>query len=86
MDPPAPETLMRALELLNYLGALDDNGNMTEVRLYGLGFRVCKAQPARCRPCCHSHGLGHCGYRAGFWDAENICFSQIASTGPVTGL
>ena len=32
MDPPAPETLMRALELLNYLGALDDNGNMTAVR------------------------------------------------------
>jgi len=29
MDPPAPETLMRALELLNYLGALDDEGNMT---------------------------------------------------------
>lgn len=26
MDPPAPETLMRALELLNYLGALDDDG------------------------------------------------------------
>lgn len=24
LDPPAPETLMRALELLNYLGALDD--------------------------------------------------------------
>lgn len=31
MDPPAPETLMRALELLNYLGALDDEGNMTKV-------------------------------------------------------
>eukprot|EP01027_Heterolobosea_sp_BB2_P007011 GEZU01010493.1.p1 GENE.GEZU01010493.1~~GEZU01010493.1.p1 ORF type:complete len:563 (+),score=190.17 GEZU01010493.1:688-2376(+) len=31
MDPPAPETLMRALELLNYLGALDDEGNLTEV-------------------------------------------------------
>ncbi len=31
MDPPAPETLMRALELLNYLGALDDDGNMTPV-------------------------------------------------------
>ncbi|KAJ1448204.1 P-loop containing nucleoside triphosphate hydrolase protein [Pelagophyceae sp. CCMP2097] len=29
MDPPAPETLMRALELLNYLGALDDDGAMT---------------------------------------------------------
>ena len=31
MDPPAPETLMRALELLNYLGALDDEGDMTPV-------------------------------------------------------
>lgn len=30
MDPPAPETLMRALELLNYLGALDDEGVLTE--------------------------------------------------------
>jgi pre-mRNA-splicing factor ATP-dependent RNA helicase DHX15/PRP43 len=25
MDPPAPETMMRALELLNYLGALGEN-------------------------------------------------------------
>jgi len=31
MDPPAPETLMRALEMLNYLGALDDEGNMTQI-------------------------------------------------------
>ena len=31
MDAPAPETLMRALELLNYLGALDDEGDMTEL-------------------------------------------------------
>jgi HrpA-like RNA helicase len=31
MDPPAPETLMRALELLNYLGALSDEGDMTEM-------------------------------------------------------
>mmetsp|Transcript_68078 Transcript_68078/g.215385 ORF Transcript_68078/g.215385 Transcript_68078/m.215385 type:complete len:701 (-) Transcript_68078:54-2156(-) len=31
MDPPAPETLMRALELLNYLGALDDEGNLTSL-------------------------------------------------------
>jgi pre-mRNA-splicing factor ATP-dependent RNA helicase DHX15/PRP43 len=30
MDPPAPETLMRALELLNYLGALDDDGELTD--------------------------------------------------------
>ena len=31
MDPPAPETLMRALEQLNYLGALDDEGDMTDL-------------------------------------------------------
>jgi len=31
LDPPAPETLMRALELLNYLGALDDEGEMSEL-------------------------------------------------------
>ena len=27
----APETLMRALELLNYLSALDDDGDLTEL-------------------------------------------------------
>jgi pre-mRNA-splicing factor ATP-dependent RNA helicase DHX15/PRP43 len=31
MDPPAPETLMRALEMLNYLGALDDDGELTDL-------------------------------------------------------
>ncbi|WJX56320.1 RNA helicase [Trifolium repens] len=31
VDPPAPETLMRALEVLNYLGALDDEGNLTKL-------------------------------------------------------
>lgn len=31
MDPPAPETLMRALELLNYLGALDEDGSLTKL-------------------------------------------------------
>src|SRR5882762_10085776 len=29
VDAPAPETLMRAIELLNYLAALDDDGNLT---------------------------------------------------------
>jgi len=29
VDAPAPETLMRALELSNYLVALDDEGNFT---------------------------------------------------------
>ena len=28
-DAPAPETIMRALELLHYLAALDDEGNLT---------------------------------------------------------
>ena len=31
IDPPAPETLMRALELLNYLGALDGEGALNEL-------------------------------------------------------
>uniref|UniRef100_A0A8C8DWS9 ATP-dependent RNA helicase DHX15 n=1 Tax=Oryzias sinensis TaxID=183150 RepID=A0A8C8DWS9_9TELE len=31
MDPPAPETLMRALELLNFLAALNDDGDLTEL-------------------------------------------------------
>ncbi|KAJ3559577.1 hypothetical protein NM688_g256 [Phlebia brevispora] len=31
VDAPAPETLMRALELLNYLAALDDDGNLTDL-------------------------------------------------------
>ncbi|KAG8989420.1 DEAH-box ATP-dependent RNA helicase prp43 [Tulasnella sp. JGI-2019a] len=31
MDAPAPETIMRALELLNYLSALDDDGNLTDL-------------------------------------------------------
>jgi pre-mRNA-splicing factor ATP-dependent RNA helicase DHX15/PRP43 len=31
MDPPAPETLMRALEMLNYLAALNDDGDLTEL-------------------------------------------------------
>jgi pre-mRNA-splicing factor ATP-dependent RNA helicase DHX15/PRP43 len=29
VDAPAPETLMRALELLNYLAALNDEGELT---------------------------------------------------------
>merc|ERR1719199_1096608 len=30
MDPPAPETLMRALEQLNFLGCLSDDGDITD--------------------------------------------------------
>ncbi|KAI2616291.1 P-loop containing nucleoside triphosphate hydrolase protein [Hypoxylon sp. NC1633] len=31
MDPPAPETMMRALEELNYLACLDDEGELTSL-------------------------------------------------------
>ena len=31
IDPPAPETMMRAIEMLNYLGAMDDEGKLTEL-------------------------------------------------------
>ena len=31
VEPPAPETLMRALESLNWLGFLDDHGHITEL-------------------------------------------------------
>ncbi|EFX06258.1 pre-mRNA splicing factor RNA helicase [Grosmannia clavigera kw1407] len=31
MDPPPPETMMRALEELNYLACLDDEGEMTQL-------------------------------------------------------
>lgn len=40
VEPPAPESLMRALELLNYLGALDDDGNLTELGSYLSEFPV----------------------------------------------
>jgi len=46
MDPPAPETLMRALELLNYLGALDDEGELTAVgRAMAEGLMAAGVQP-----------------------------------------
>ncbi len=48
MDPPAPETLMRALELLNYLGALDDEGSLTEVSRKSLSVSRCAVHTALC--------------------------------------
>jgi HrpA-like RNA helicase len=55
MDPPAPETLMRALEQLNYLGALDDEGDLTPLGRQMSDFplepqvRVCVCVCARAR-------------------------------------
>ncbi|CAJ1434125.1 unnamed protein product [Effrenium voratum] len=37
VDPPPPEALMRALQALNHLGCVDDNGNITEV-----GHQACR--------------------------------------------
>merc|ERR1712054_16455 len=48
MDPPAPETLMRALELLNYLGALDDDGNLTDLGM----LTICMAMIHQDASCC----------------------------------
>jgi len=31
LDPPAPETLMRALEQLNNLGAIDNEGELSDI-------------------------------------------------------
>jgi HrpA-like RNA helicase len=45
MDPPAPETVMRALELLNYLAAFDDDGSEFRV---SSDYRT--AQPTRSVP------------------------------------
>jgi pre-mRNA-splicing factor ATP-dependent RNA helicase DHX15/PRP43 len=55
MDPPAPETLMRALELLNYLKALDDDGNLTD-----MGRRMAEfpLEPERAACLIHSPSFG----------------------------
>lgn len=34
IDPPAPETFMRALETLSYLGAIDEEGELTQIGDY----------------------------------------------------
>jgi pre-mRNA-splicing factor ATP-dependent RNA helicase DHX15/PRP43 len=49
MDPPAPETLMRALELLNYLGALDDEGELTDL---GTKMAEFPLEPEMAKICC----------------------------------
>lgn len=38
MDPPAPETMMRALEELNYLNCLNDEGDLTSLGLLASHF------------------------------------------------
>lgn len=50
VDAPAPETLMRALELLNYLAALDDNGDLTPLGAIMAEFPL----DPQVRACCRS--------------------------------
>ena len=72
MDPPAPETLMRALEQLNYLGALDDEGALTDEGRLMADFplepqvstrarrqRECGAASAKCEPEREANGVAY---------------------------
>lgn len=40
MEPPSPESMMRALEMLHFLGALDEEGDLTEVGRHMADFPV----------------------------------------------
>ncbi|KAM9835287.1 pre-mRNA-splicing factor ATP-dependent RNA helicase DHX15 [Syngnathus typhle] len=61
MDPPAPETLMRALELLNHLEALDDDGDLTDLGAmmaeFPLDPQLAKMVVASCESGCSDEAL-----------------------------
>lgn len=87
MDPPAPETLMRALELLNYLAALDDDGNLTDLGAvmaeFPLDPQLAKMLIASCNHNCSNEILsitamlsGNCtttNIQRKFMNSHNIC-------------
>jgi hypothetical protein len=86
MDPPAPETLMRALEMLNYLGALDDEGELTEVSACGgsaLFVRGCARRGVGVCPLwegwrVHTR-VGACHQQWSWWlfrEGERICYRK----------
>jgi HrpA-like RNA helicase len=50
MDPPHRKSLMRALELLYHLGALDENGKLTAVRLASVPSQVPVTNPIESQP------------------------------------
>ena len=53
VDAPAPETLMRALELLNFLAALDDEGKLTPLGTMMSEFPLDpQVRFSTCHPCC----------------------------------
>ncbi|XP_075035137.1 ATP-dependent RNA helicase homolog DQX1 isoform X2 [Mixophyes fleayi] len=61
LDRPAPETLMQALEDLDYLAALDDDGNLSEVGIvmseFPLDAQISKSLIAACEFQCVSEML-----------------------------
>lgn len=75
MDPPAPETLMRALELLNYLSAIDDDGNLAKVWY----FIVVDIFMATGNPLIGSSSVGLALHRACFVPCTQVHFT-FAST------
>lgn len=77
MDPPAPETLMRALELLNYLAALDDDGNLTDLGAvmaeFPLDPQLAKMLIASCNHSCSNEILSITAMLSG----ENLYHSTL---------
>lgn len=73
----APETLMRALELLNYLAALDDDGELTELGSmmaeFPLDPQLAKMVIASCDFGCSNEILSITAMLSG-----SICFSTFS--------
>eukprot|EP00968_Pinguiococcus_pyrenoidosus_P027773 scaffold7461_cov296-Pinguiococcus_pyrenoidosus.AAC.2 len=72
MDPPAPETLMRALECLNYLGAIDDDTELTDLGHHMASLPV---DPQLSRVLLASPVYG-CAYEA-------VCLVSVLSVAPI---
>lgn len=83
MDPPAPETLMRALELLNYLAALDDDGNLTDLGAvmaeFPLDPQLAKMLIASCQHNCSNEILSITAMLSGELSTAKINFSFVST-------
>jgi len=64
VDPPSPEVLMRALEILNYLAAINDDGDLTELGSmmaeFPLDPQLSKMVIASCEYSCSNEILSTC--------------------------
>jgi len=76
----APETLMRALELLNYLEALDDDGNLTELGAmmaeFPLDPQLAKMLIASCKYNCSNEILSITAMLSGIGLTSIACSSK----------